>query len=398
MDLNSYLQNTTRNIPGYGNIASNSRIGIPLDSSLTTSSFRTTQNMGALCQITSFDRVAEVIKDQVSRPEYITVQERLNTFNAWPNEHIQSKAKLAEAGFISVSKHGVTDCVECFCCGIKLYNWECQDNAWYEHRKWAKKCAFVTKCIANIPSVASELEGIENQHQQQQQNQSEHLPETTQEQQPTIEDLNIDAWARCVEDKVRHPEYLTVQNRLKSFHDWPYQHIQNTKTLAQAGLFAMIPMLNRGEDRGDNVKCFCCGYSIYRWEPNDDPWYEHKKWSNQCDFILKCIENIPSVATRIKAIDDHQTSNETKEKQTCHEEQPSTEVSKPEDLKLSILKLEEENERLKKERTCCICLDSKVEQLFLPCSHMVCCMQCSLSVTQCPICRKHIKATARVYL
>ena len=70
----------------------------------------------------------------------------------------------------------------------------------------------MTKCIANIPSVASGLECIDNQKQQQQSH-SGQIPETTQEEQPVIEDLNIDAWARCVEDKDCHPEYLTVQNR-----------------------------------------------------------------------------------------------------------------------------------------------------------------------------------------
>ena len=69
----------------------------------------------------------------------------------------------------------------------------------------------MTKCIANIPSVASGLEGIDNPKQQQQQSQSGQILKTTQEEQPMIEDLNIDAWARCVEDKACHPEYLTVQ-------------------------------------------------------------------------------------------------------------------------------------------------------------------------------------------
>ena len=65
-----------------------------------------------------------------------------------------------------------------------------------------------------------------------------------------------------------------------------------------------------------------------------------------CDFILKCIGNITSVAAKIKAIDDQQTSNETNENQTGQEEQSSAELLKPEDLKLSILQIKEENELL----------------------------------------------------
>ena len=71
------------------------------------------------------------------------------------------------------------------------------------------------------------------------------------------------------------------------------------------------------------MKCFCCGYSI--------PGMNIKNGQASvtlCDFILKCIGNITSVAAKIKAIDDQQTSNETKENQTVQEEQSSAELLK----------------------------------------------------------------------
>lgn len=56
----------------------------------------------------------------------------------------------------------------------------------------------------------------------------------------------------------------------------------------------------------------------------------------------------------------------------------------------------EENQRLKENQTCKICLDSRADVIFLPCGHMVSCPQCAPALTKCPLCRKvvngHLKA------
>ncbi|XP_053396381.1 baculoviral IAP repeat-containing protein 7-like [Mercenaria mercenaria] len=56
----------------------------------------------------------------------------------------------------------------------------------------------------------------------------------------------------------------------------------------------------------------------------------------------------------------------------------------------------EENQRLKENQMCKICLDSRADVIFLPCGHMVSCPQCAPALTKCPVCRKtvngHIKA------
>ncbi|XP_045195482.2 baculoviral IAP repeat-containing protein 7-A-like isoform X1 [Mercenaria mercenaria] len=58
--------------------------------------------------------------------------------------------------------------------------------------------------------------------------------------------------------------------------------------------------------------------------------------------------------------------------------------------------LVEENQRLKENQMCKICLDSRADIIFLPCGHMVSCPQCAPALTKCPVCRKtvngHIKA------
>ena len=46
--------------------------------------------------------------------------------------------------------------------------------------------------------------------------------------------------------------------------------------------------------------------------------------------------------------------------------------------------------------TCKICWESVVGIIFLPCSHLVCCVQCSAAMTQCPVCRTRVAGTIKV--
>jgi hypothetical protein len=59
--------------------------------------------------------------------------------------------------------------------------------------------------------------------------------------------------------------------------------------------------------------------------------------------------------------------------------------------------LKEENERLKNERLCVVCLDKVKNIIFLPCAHLAACLECSFSLQNCPMCRTKIQATVRTF-
>jgi hypothetical protein len=59
--------------------------------------------------------------------------------------------------------------------------------------------------------------------------------------------------------------------------------------------------------------------------------------------------------------------------------------------------LREENERLKSERLCVVCLTKDKNVLLLPCAHLTTCLECSFSMQNCPLCRSKIQATVRTY-
>ncbi|XP_071160548.1 baculoviral IAP repeat-containing protein 7-like [Mytilus edulis] len=64
----------------------------------------------------------------------------------------------------------------------------------------------------------------------------------------------------------------------------------------------------------------------------------------------------------------------------------------------SITSLKEENQNLRDQQTCKICLEEPVSILFLPCGHLASCVNCASMLRRCPICRKFIKGTVKTYL
>uniref|UniRef100_A0A914CSY1 RING-type domain-containing protein n=1 Tax=Acrobeloides nanus TaxID=290746 RepID=A0A914CSY1_9BILA len=61
-------------------------------------------------------------------------------------------------------------------------------------------------------------------------------------------------------------------------------------------------------------------------------------------------------------------------------------------------KLRKENEDLKKEITCIICLTEKKDTIFFPCTHMHSCSHCAERQKECAICRQHISGKCRIFL
>lgn len=57
-----------------------------------------------------------------------------------------------------------------------------------------------------------------------------------------------------------------------------------------------------------------------------------------------------------------------------------------------------ENENLKEQRLCKICLDEDAGVLFEPCGHICCCSSCGVPLQQCPICRTSITNIIKAYI
>ncbi|OXU30739.1 hypothetical protein TSAR_001899 [Trichomalopsis sarcophagae] len=73
------------------------------------------------------------------------------------------------------------------------------------------------------------------------------------------------------------------KGRLETFKHWPFKsenHQCNPDNMARAGFYAI-----GGKDEPDLAECFMCCKQLDGWEPDDDPWLEHKKHQPNCQFI-----------------------------------------------------------------------------------------------------------------
>ncbi|KAK6169025.1 hypothetical protein SNE40_020155 [Patella caerulea] len=170
------------------------------------------------------------------------------------------------------------------------------------------------------------------------------------------------------------------QNRLDTFKNWPHHSIPSPD-MSKAGFYMT--------GREDSVKCFTCGIILKDWDPTDDPFTEHQKFSPKCSYIT---ENYS------KSKSEH-ISKKKHELETLY---PSTTGTNT--LPSSILtsteaeSLREENEKMKNETTCRICFDNPAEILTLPCAHISCCVTCAAPLKKCPICRRPIQGTVKIFL
>ncbi|WAR07970.1 XIAP-like protein [Mya arenaria] len=359
------------------------------------------------------------------RPRYpgkITVENRLDTFNAWPHS-APTPQTLAVAGFFFT---GDADLVRCHQCGIGLKDFSPIDDPMSEHIKHAGSCDFLIdlygvtaleqkRCLINDPEAIRrrQLESFQTQK----------APDT----------------------KYRRPEYASYEARLSTFDGWPEEVLKGP-----ASWHTLV--------------------STLQWDAGDDPWVEHCRWFPACSFARKTkgdqyIELIqasvdqgedfseleetrPVLQHQEKFPEDFVTSGidnitlgraELEEhRRTCIEdlgfpaeefEEALIELKKSgnilptlEDLifcigdiqkRNEILRVQleavtvdtpesilEENARLKHILKCQRCNDNNVNALFLPCAHHRMCMDCAskYDVTVCPICDRPIREIVKTFM
>ena len=83
--------------------------------------------------------------------------------------------------------------------------------------------------------------------------------------------------------------------------------------------------------------------------------------------------------------------------QTHKEHQVKDDQTNANQNMLKAKKYSKQDSEEKNESYCIICLDNKKNIVFLPCAHFVSCMECGLSMKNCPVCRTKIQATVRTF-
>ncbi|WAR06881.1 BIR7B-like protein [Mya arenaria] len=320
--------------------------------------------------------ITQIAEGNTPRPQISMRYEllRLCTLRTYPRENKPYLIKLAAAGFYYASDG---DGVVCYCCGIRRYGWTEKDDPMAVHKRINQHCKFFKKNAEyNVPATSfgplSEKEAfLDAIPDCEVPNYSEDVnndnDNNRQSGQPTTQNrtgLGIQT------SMPKHPQYAPKTTRENSYNGWPNTSSHTPIELAEAGFYFA--------GFGDCVRCFHCGIGLRHWDKEDNVWIEHARWSKDCVFLLqkKGREFVELVQLAV---------------QYTNELEDQTGATDPKAIK-------EENEQLKEQTVCKVCLDNTVSIVFLPCGHLVTCADCAPAMRKCPICRAVVKGTVRTYM
>ncbi|XP_076255378.1 baculoviral IAP repeat-containing protein 7-B-like isoform X1 [Rhynchophorus ferrugineus] len=317
---------------------------------------------------TQTDNPTKAAISSSSHPPYQSYTERLKSYDTWRSLQVP-KEDLARAGFF-YKQH--SDVVQCPYCLIEGYNWVKGDDPMKDHRTWNPNCPFVMNSIEHDNQIPTNdtcgLYGIQI------------LPNSEPE---DLTQLGIKRTNGPVQ-----PSKHSIESRLETFKEWPKSMRQTPQQLAEAGFYYL--------GVGDQTICFYCGGGLKNWEETDDPWEEHAKWFPRCSYVFmkKGGEYIDLIKKQMQA---SVAVTETKEappavvasssiaaESQCYakDSQECPSPTPPSDSK----------------SLCKICYKNEVGIIFLPCGHVVACVDCATALRSCPICRKPLEATVRAFL
>jgi len=165
----------------------------------------------------------------------------------------------------------------------------------------------------------------------------------------------------------------------------------------------------------DCVRCYQCGGGMKNWQPGDVPVAEHALWFPTCELINRNDVSIedenhgacgdPGKDLNLKDFTTTENKNGTvtsddntnlvvSEIQTNILQKSESETADCQ-RKNSSEKLFRENEDLKQQLLCKICMDNDADVVFLPCGHMIACTTCARALRKCAVCRALIKSALK---
>lgn len=340
--------------------------------------------------------------------------ERLNTFDyegqpKWPLSFI-SPQELANAGFYYLLN---SDRVQCaFCQGV-ICGWEPNDRPMEEHARHFATCPFLMEeDVGNIPIGEDPIRG--RRRTKGFDVAGNNLPlgpsELAINDRRQSEAETVNPFKEFgVEPHFGHPKNPAmshVDSRRSSFQNATHQFPLSVEQLAEAGFYYV--------GISDYLKCFHCDIGLCSWEAGDDPWIEHALHSPECsylrlnkgqEFINACLRKKKSEQNaRTEGREEETYENESEgynSASTSPTSTPPQSASPPTSSHITTVESQpppDPVERQTRSFVCAICMENDIGVVFLPCGHLIACTRCAPCVSECPVCRRHIRGTVRTFL
>lgn len=286
-------------------------------------------------------------------PAQASKDARMRSFVTWPSTSVLKPAELVDAGFFYI---GIKDYTRCFYCDGGLCNWEKGDDPWVEHAKWFQDCAYIRL------------------------NKGDEFVESCQNASPQ-KPLTNETPMESVSNELVNKLSINIENQVEE-----YMKSNIVKSAIEPGIFpvhlikqALIKRIEKDEGNFKNVDQLCEAVLNLQQqmennssqEPVMNSYDEPMEVKEEMNVVLR-NSTIPSESIPSK-INSHVLGQNTNETRSI-------------------------DDLLKEQRLCKICMDKEIGVLFLPCGHLVACVQCAPAMSDCPFCRKSIKGTVRAFL
>lgn len=292
---------------------------------------------------------------------------RFLTFNNWKCDQV-SASILARIGFYYINYR---DVVVCHFCGAKITKWGNSVDPVERHLSISPNCPLMRRQPTNnVPMNPSALD-------------------------QTLPELSYDVCGPYMDETSQHPRprptcldlklhqitnqrQNTYEERYLTFINWPATaKRQDVNAFARAGFYYT--------GSGDNVECFCCGLKLGDWHESDSIIEHHKNYGADCEFLL--------ISTDTSELSEHTNgpSDSEEEKLSGNGDVITRTTSK--DITPSAHHMNYDSEK----DTCKICATHERNTAFFPCAHVVACVKCGFSISNCPVCRTHVAEVKRLF-
>ncbi|XP_062606047.1 baculoviral IAP repeat-containing protein 7-like [Saccostrea cucullata] len=213
---------------------------------------------------------------------------RLSSMQNYPNIHGISFFRMAEAGFFY---EGNGNELVCFSCGFHKDSWNFNDSPREIHLRMSPNCKFLSQGDGNVPvprekstqdlvplqsapqEEVVEPDGLREGYNASTSNNTAHLASAIysdgQDQPDTSKRTMV----------VKHPKYASRPARMASYANFLRNIKQHPADMTEAGFYYA--------GFADCCRCYHCGIGLRNWDPEDNPWIEHARWSMECPYILK---------------------------------------------------------------------------------------------------------------
>ncbi|KAH3729496.1 baculoviral IAP repeat-containing protein 2-like [Dreissena polymorpha] len=305
--------------------------------------------------------VDDTIIGNPRHPDFLSQEDRMSTFLNWAFPHVAPINRLVDAGLYHT---GTADEVRCFQCGGGMRNWQPGDDPWMEHAYWFPHCEFVRHrrgqdFIDMVRMGRSFERGLDI-------GPSERTPQPSEEEQY----IEVQTFSRQ-RANLRAP---TADTAISELHD-----TSMVDSVADMGFNKDHVLLALGQIRRAHPE----GHRIETEE--------------LIEYLLANPQPKPYQTTSERSAIDGKAAEHKKRKQNKKKSKEIPDaVTCPENTEISVIL--DENEKLKQQLMCKVCMDSDACVVFQPCGHMVTCVKCASKLRKCAICRRKIEGNIRIYL